>query len=241
MKNILITAGGTSEPVDSVRSITNSGTGRLGSLTAEEFAKLNSVGAVYYICSKTALKPAHDKIRIITVESVDDLKNAVESLLHSERIDVVVHSMAVSDYRVRSVSTIDRVEEALGGGVELEKALDETDLRKGGEKLSSKMGAPLILLEQTPKILPCFRKLAPNAVIIGFKLLSNVSRERLFEVAKKLMTDNGCDYVLANDSAEISGDSHIGYLLGKDGSTKRLETKQEIARSLAGVITEDNI
>ena len=33
MKTILITAGGTSEPIDNIRSITNTGTGALGSLS----------------------------------------------------------------------------------------------------------------------------------------------------------------------------------------------------------------
>ena len=236
MKNILITAGGTSEPIDSVRSITNSGTGRLGSLTAERFAAKEDVGRVYYICPETALRPFDTKIEVIIVKTVDDLKAAVEDLLGRVRIDAVVHSMAVSDYRVRSVSTIEMVSQAMTSGDDIESALNKTDLRYGGEKLSSKMGSPLILLEPTPKILPLFRQLSPDAVIVGFKLLSGVTTDRLFEVAKKLMTDNGCDYVLANDSKDISGDSHIGCLMDRDGGVIRCETKGEIAQTIADTV-----
>ena len=37
--NIIVTAGGTSEPIDNVRRIANTGTGRLGSLVADELAE----------------------------------------------------------------------------------------------------------------------------------------------------------------------------------------------------------
>ena len=38
LKNILITSGGTSEPIDRIRSITNTSTGTLGSLIAKAFS-----------------------------------------------------------------------------------------------------------------------------------------------------------------------------------------------------------
>ena len=46
--NILITAGGTTETIDGVRSITNTGTGRLGSLIADEFEKSPMINNIYY-------------------------------------------------------------------------------------------------------------------------------------------------------------------------------------------------
>ena len=61
--------------------------------------------------------------------------------------------MAVSDYKVRSVSTIDSLSEYLENRSaetgDLQKkivqGMDETDLREGVGKLSSQMGAPLLL------------------------------------------------------------------------------------------------
>ncbi len=62
--------------------------------------------------------------------------------------------MAVSDYKVRSVSTIDSLSEYLENRSaetgDLQKkivqGMDETDLRKGVGKLSSQMGAPLLFV-----------------------------------------------------------------------------------------------
>ena len=37
IRNVLVTSGGTSDPIDSIRSITNKSTGKPGSLIAEGF------------------------------------------------------------------------------------------------------------------------------------------------------------------------------------------------------------
>ena len=50
--NVIVTAGGTSEPIDNVRRIANTGTGRLGSLIAEELAADAMVGHIFYVCAK---------------------------------------------------------------------------------------------------------------------------------------------------------------------------------------------
>ena len=46
---VLVTAGGTSEPIDNIRSITNTGTGALGSLIADAFAKDPQVERIVYV------------------------------------------------------------------------------------------------------------------------------------------------------------------------------------------------
>lgn len=237
MKNILITAGGTSEPIDSVRSITNTGTGRLGSLTADVFAQSDKVGEIYYICAASSVKPSSDKVNVIVIERVSDLQNAVENLFANTQIDAVIHSMAVSDYRVKAVTTVEEAEKNLTDG-NIASAVERSDIRRTGAKLSSKMHLPLILLEPTPKILPMFRQLSATAKIVGFKLLSGVTCEKLFEVATALMNQNDCDFVFANDYNDICGDKHIGYLIEKNGNYTRYSTKQEIAEGIAAHILE---
>ena len=49
--NVVITSGGTSEPIDNVRKITNSSSGKLGCTIAEEILKLDNLDKIYYICS----------------------------------------------------------------------------------------------------------------------------------------------------------------------------------------------
>lgn len=242
--NIIVTAGGTSEPIDNVRRIANTGTGRLGSLVADELAEADWTDHIFYVCAKDSIRPVSKRVTCVEIQSVADLQEAVTELTKKYVIHGVVHSMAVSDYKVRSVSTIDSLSEYLEnrnaetGDLQkkIVQGMDETDLREGVGKLSSQMGAPLLLLEPTPKILPMFREMAPQAVIIGFKLLSQVSVEELFDTAHRLLVKNRCDFVLANDMTEIDENHHRGYLIDPERKIQTFDTKQEIAKGIVQTI-----
>jgi phosphopantothenate-cysteine ligase len=213
--NILITSGGTTERIDAVRGIANRATGRLGSLIAEQFKG----ETVFYICAAQSLKPCTDA-EITAITDTLSLENALRGILASNRVDAIIHAMAVSDYRVKAVHN------SLG---------EELDRQK---KISSDEKELTVYLEQTPKIISLLRVLSPNAVIIGFKLLDNAPENLLLAAASKLMQDNRCDFILANDQKDISGDSHIGILLDKNGGTKTFFTKQDIAAGIAAAVRE---
>ena len=76
--NILITAGGTLEPIDRVRSITNTGTGKLGSLIADEFAKYENTGKIFYIHTVNSYVPKTDKAILFPIRSTSDLEKTVK-------------------------------------------------------------------------------------------------------------------------------------------------------------------
>ncbi|MBE6032272.1 MAG: phosphopantothenoylcysteine synthase [Clostridiales bacterium] len=235
--NILVTSGGTTEQIDQVRSITNTSTGRLCSLIAEEFGRSANVDKIFYVCSETALRPLSPKVKYYPVRSVNSLVDAVTEVLTKEKVDVIIHGMAVSDYRTRAVSSIEAVAEALKAKGEisaeaLKAALDETSLDTEHTKISSDMANPMILMEKTPKVISLLRGLAPEAVIVGFKLLNDVPESTLLDVAHELLQKNDCDYVLANDLRDISGDRHVGYLLNKEKKYTCFATKQEIAAGI---------
>lgn len=103
--NIVITAGRTSEYIDKVRKITNSGTGALGALIADEVAERQDVKNIFYICSGKAVTPKTSKATVIHITTTADLKAAVERTLTTHKINWFIHSMAVSDYYVDFVST----------------------------------------------------------------------------------------------------------------------------------------
>ena len=174
-KTILITSGGTLEPIDRVRSITNTGTGKLGSLIADSFSKFEDVDKILYVHAVNACLPETEKAVLCPIRSTDDLEKTVKELCSKEKIDIVIHSMAVSDYRVRSVVEVSALENINADKEELLQLFDREDLNKKFNKLPSKLDSPVILLEPTPKIIPMFRELLPDAVIVGFKLLDNVS------------------------------------------------------------------
>lgn len=214
--NIVITSGGTSEDIDKVRKITNRSSGKLGSMIADEFVNKydKNIGKIYYLCPKNAILPQiNKKIEIINITNTQSLKDKIEEILTQNKIDVFIHSMAVSDY------TVDFVEDENG------KILDS-------EKISSNLNKLIIHLKQTPKIISMVKQLSPKTKLVGFKLLSNVNQDDLITAAKNLMDKNNCDFVLANDITNISKEKHIGYLINKDKKFTILQTKQEIANAI---------
>lgn len=247
---LIITAGGTRERIDSVRSITNEATGRLGSLIVEEFVRrLNGKEhTIYYLCGMSAVVPkAEDAdVEIIRIEGTDQLQSKIKELLITQKIDAVIHSMAVSDYKVNSVTTLERVVQAMyhkfhDGQViatyeEWQQAV--TDIIKeqtveAQQKISSDLKHPLLMLEKTPKVIGMIKETSPKTLLVGFKLLSNVSKEKLIDTAYQLLQRNRCDFVLANDTETIQEGKHVGYLINKTGSYHTYTDKEQIAKGIA--------
>ena len=239
LKNILITSGGTSEPVDRIRSITNTSTGTLGSLIAQAFSGAEGVENIFYIHGKNAVIPDCKRLITVPICSTDDLLRAVRSVCEQHRPDAVIHCMAVSDFRVRSVISSDML--ALSGGFDSEESVgeffDSRNLLSKYNKLPSSAGDPVILLEKTPKILPLFRELLPQAKIVGFKLLDGVPHEELIDTAHRLLMKSGCDYVLANDYRTVEAGDHPGYLVDKDKRELHFSGKKAIAGGIAARLT----
>ncbi|MDR3311689.1 MAG: phosphopantothenoylcysteine synthase [Spirochaetaceae bacterium] len=249
--NFLVTAGGTSERIDSVRRITNSATGRLGSLAADALAELPGAQAVVYVCGKTALRPCSPKAQIVPVEDTADLEKAVREILGGKarpQIDGIVHTMAVSDYRVRSVTSAALLADALlaaqSAGLPptreaIIQSIEHSDGIERDAKVSSDEKSLLLVLEGTPKIISLFHGLSPATLIVGCKLLDGVSRETLIDRAYELLHKNHCAYVLANDLQDIHGDQHTAYLVDTDRRCIRYEDKMSIARGIAKTLCRD--
>lgn len=92
---ILITSGGTTEKIDQVRGITNHSTGRLGKQIAERF--LAAQHQVTLVTTASAVKPPKQEgLSTVEISTVADLIETLEPLVKTH--DVLIHSMAVSDY-----------------------------------------------------------------------------------------------------------------------------------------------
>jgi len=139
--------------------------------------------------------------------------------------------MAVSDYTVASVALPSDVDKS-SSSVSLIDAVTAANLQGSG-KISSSAENLLLLLKKTPKVIGMLRNLAPEATIFGFKLLDNAPKETLIDVGFKLLVDNACDFVLANDAAEVSHEKHIGYLINKNRKYETFNSKPEIATAIA--------
>lgn len=241
--NILITAGGTSEKIDQVRTISNKATGRLGSMIADNFLDMEGV-SVTYICPKDAITPQNSQAEIFYIDNVQSLQITIEKLFKERSFDAVVHSMAVSDYSVKYSVSSGNIAHYIAKNLQLNNsninnieliskqihsALISYQDNEESKKISSDIENLFIGLEKTPKIIRMFKKLQPNIVLVGFKLLVDVDEKQLFLAARRQMNENKCDFVLANDLQNIDDKNHVGFLIGADQTSQRLNTKSEIA------------
>lgn len=99
-KKILVTAGGTLEPIDPVRYIGNRSSGKMGF----EIAKVaKNLGAeVILIAANTHLEPPKN-LKFVKVESAEEMQEKIFAEFDS--VDAVIMSAAVADYRVKNISS----------------------------------------------------------------------------------------------------------------------------------------
>lgn len=227
---IVITAGGTSERIDDVRTITNSSTGSLGFAIGNAFIAEEKVEKIYYLHGKRAVWPEHEKIEPIEIGGVMDLKENITRVLTEDKIDAVIHAMAVSDYMVHQVTTLDK----LMGTEDPDHAQDLT-----GNKISSDIDDLIIHMKRSPKVISCIKEVSPESILVGFKLLSGVPHEELIDVGYRLLQKNNCDFVMANDLREIGNGFHKGYLIHRDKTYDSMNTNEEIAAMIVRRVLEE--
>ena len=97
-KTILVTAGGTVEPIDPIRYIGNRSSGRMGYEIAK--SAVNAGANVILISGKSEIEPPFGLNHFVKVESAIEMREEV--LNHFENVDAVIMSAAVADYRVKS-------------------------------------------------------------------------------------------------------------------------------------------
>ncbi|MDR1067350.1 MAG: phosphopantothenate--cysteine ligase [Clostridiales bacterium] len=246
--NVLVTSGGTTEKIDSVRSITNTSSGRLGAAIADAFGDIGGVSEVFYICGKTAALPMTHKAKITRVGGVVELEDVIRKTIAANDISAVAHCMAVSDYTVKTVTTARRAAEFVTAGAEknaggvhsaIEQAFDGACALEHRGKIGSNEETLLLVLKPTNKIIALFKELAPLAKLVGFKLLDAPTEDELLDAARRLLVENNCDYVLANDAKNMSRTRHIGYLIDRTARLARYDSKEGIALGIAERIAAD--
>lgn len=221
---ILITAGGTTEPIDTVRGITNFATGSLGKLTAEAF--LQASHQVILLAGQTAVIPEpHKNLTVIRIMDTQDLMESMADLV--PQVDVVIHSMAVSDYRPVYMTGLEQFSEQLS-----RQELFDFRPQTQENKISSKADFQIMLLEKTPKVIQEIKKWKPSVILFGFKLLSGVTETHLLNIAKEKMNTTKADFIVANDLATIKNGQHKAFILDKQQRLIQLYTKQEIANKI---------
>jgi phosphopantothenoylcysteine decarboxylase / phosphopantothenate---cysteine ligase len=94
-KRVLVTAGGTREPLDAVRFLGNRSSGRMGVALAEEARRR---GAEVTLLAANLAVPAPSGIEVVGTPTA---KAMLEAALERKDADVVLMAAAVADYRPR--------------------------------------------------------------------------------------------------------------------------------------------
>ncbi len=147
---VVVSAGGTREPLDPVRFITNRSSGKQGHAVAVAAARR---GASVTLVTSSPLELPPDVASAVTrvdVETAADMEHAVGA--SAEGADVVVMAAAVADFRPKLPA---------------------------GQKLSKEEGIPELVLEPTPDILAGLAaRRRPGQVLVGFAAETHDALER---------------------------------------------------------------
>ena len=170
---VLVTAGGTREPLDPVRFIGNRSSGKQGLAIAEAATRRGAT--VTLIAAHLENSLAADvaaSIEIVVANTALEVESVVNAKLTA--CDVVIMAAAIADYRplVISESKIKKV--AVGDALELS-------------------------LVRNPDILTGISARAqPDQVIIGFAAETEADDAALVELGREKLARKGCDYLVLN-------------------------------------------
>lgn len=206
-KRVLITSGPTRAPLDEVRYISNRSTGELGLHIVHAF--LEGGASVIHVCGVGGgCLPDGPGARYMCyqVETVADLIEDVEEVLQDAPCAAIIHAMAVLDF-------------------------EPVEVRPG--KTSSAESEWVVRLRPTPKVIDRMRALAPDALLIGFKLEVGVTEAELVRTARDMAQRCGADLVVANDLHTVESGRHVALLVTPEGRViDRVLGKPKIAQAL---------
>jgi phosphopantothenoylcysteine decarboxylase / phosphopantothenate---cysteine ligase len=125
-RSVLVTAGGTREPLDAVRYVGNRSSGRMGVALAEEARRRGA--EVTLIASNLTVAPP-DGVEVVDAPTAADVERETSS--HADA-DIVLMAAAVSDYRPVQTEPAKRPKNEKSWEIELEPTVDV--LRALGER-----------------------------------------------------------------------------------------------------------
>jgi phosphopantothenoylcysteine decarboxylase/phosphopantothenate--cysteine ligase len=118
-KRVLISAGGTREPIDAVRFVGNRSSGRMGVALADEARRRGA--RVTLLGANLAVAPPPG-VEVLETPTASDLES--EALARGVEADVVIMAAAVADYRPAVALATKRPKDRNGWTVELEPTTD---------------------------------------------------------------------------------------------------------------------
>lgn len=235
---ILVTGGNTVVPIDTVRCISNTFRGRTGANIALEACQRGH--HVHLLASDPEVLPPatvaslpKDRWKLERYRTFDDLHEAMRRAIENDKLDAVIHSAAVSDYRVEGIfaPTADshfRLETQTWEG--RDGAPARMADRSAG-KVKSNEPELWLRMVQNPKLIDLIRpRWHFSGILVKFKLEVGVDEQQLLEIADRSRTHSAADLVVANT---LLGLTFIGPIGGK---YNRLSSRRELAARLLDAV-----
>lgn len=187
---ILITAGHTSVMIDQVRCISNIFKGGTGEAIARRlctYPRYDNKTDVRNIVLLTSDETAHDRIgawgdlKVVKYKTYDELMELMNFHIQFGGYDVIIHSAAVSDYRVAGM---------------LDHEMKPVDMTS---KMSGSMKECFVWMKPTEKIIDKIKSdWKFDGLLISFKLKVGIDDAELCDIAQKAGEHTKSDVVIAN-------------------------------------------
>jgi phosphopantothenoylcysteine decarboxylase/phosphopantothenate--cysteine ligase len=210
-KRILITAGPTYEAIDPVRFIGNHSSGKMGFELAA--ACLSKGIEVLLISGPTALSLTHPNLRVINVQSAQEMLEAVQASWSTCKLGIF--SAAVADYRPDQVAT-----------QKIKKSADEHSLQ----------------LVKNPDILYWASNNRTNQQnVVGFALETNNAKEYALDKLTRKNLDFIVLNEFVKDVSGFQAETNKITIFDKDKNAFEfpLKSKKEVAKDILSIVLKD--
>lgn len=191
--SVLVSAGGTREPIDPVRFLGNRSSGRQGVAIARAAADRGATVTLVAAHLDADVRP-DPRVEVISVGTADELGRAMDAT--SPDADVVIMAAAVADYSVATVSEHKLRKQDTPGGLTLE------------------------LIENRDIVAGLVAARRPGQTIVAFAAETVDSQDELVERARAKAARKGVDLLAANAVGWTSGfetaDNSLT-IIGRDG------------------------
>lgn len=221
---VLVTSGGTVEPIDDVRMLTNTSSGETGAHLAE---LLTDFGCEVHLLRAGTAKTADTRVAQSSYSTFHSLEKNLKFLLVNQNFDLVIHCAAVSDF---SVSTLEINGQSYTPG-EFPKIHSTDQLT--------------VHFKNNPKIVDEIKAFSrnKNLKLVAFKLTSKASEDERRQAVEKLRAHSKADLIVQNDASEIdkTKQEHRFNLYRNDGTKTPVDHIQGLAAELLQFCMKENL
>lgn len=205
--NILVTAGNTQVPIDRVRCLTNIFSGRTGAqIAVHGYRRGHTVTLLTsrpesVIEVASGIAPSGSRWVVEPYRTFDELASAIQDAIRGRPCDAVIHSAAVSDYRV--VGTYAPAPDTHFDPASRQWRHQSHEspmlLDRTAGKVKSDEPELWLRLVRTPKLIDFIkREWGFGGLLVKFKLEVGIGDEQLLEIAERSRRQSAADLMVAN-------------------------------------------